>query len=167
MDSFLVEMDEYEVVDPGFMDILDSLISYGQNNKVVMDKVEYTPIFISVASTQKEEYLLFQFKLTRAYLLEFPLIGYDPNTFVRRMGFGLMRYKGYLVKLSGPLETYVFTDEQGSRRDLIKPTGKKCRFYAFLRQAEDGSPIIDFRGREQFFYRFNKGTFTQSSTTRE
>jgi hypothetical protein len=165
LDSFLVEMDEYEVVDSGFMHILDSLISYDRANGLVIGALDYTPIFISVGSVQREEYLLFEFGLTRAYFLEFPHPGYDPDTFVTYLGFGAMHYKGYLVKLSGLLDHYAFTDGKGNRRDLIKPTGKKCQFYTVLRHAEDGSPILDFRGRVQLFYRFKDGTFIYSSST--
>lgn len=164
MDSFLVEMDGYEVVDSGFMHILDSLISYDRANGLVIGALDYTPIFISVGSVQREEYLLFEFGLTRAYFLEFPHPDDDPNFYIYS-GFGAMHYKGYLVKLSGLLDHYAFTDGKGNRRDLIKPTGKKCRFYAFLRHAEDGSTVVDFRGMVQFFYRFKDGTFIYSSST--
>lgn len=156
IDSFEMSMDEYRIIDSQMQEKLDSLINRIENE----EKATYAviPIYISISTIKNPDYYLFKFWANKAYILEFPHPNEAQINLVSDPGFGVMRYKNYLIKFGGFLESYSYSDGK-SEKMMVESTGRKLTFKVFGRRKENGMWILDFSSQSTVYYHVKNGEF--------
>lgn len=161
IDSFLVSMDEYRIIDTQLNDKIDSILQSAKEN-TILHSSDF-PFFITIKSFERQDYTLFAFGLSKAYILEFISTNEQPydeySSLVSDPGYGVLFYKDHLVKLGGLPETYRFIDQNGKERQLVEATGRKLSFYAYTINSNAGARVIDLTIARKYYYKFQDGNF--------
>ncbi|MCB0653290.1 MAG: hypothetical protein KDC85_18595 [Saprospiraceae bacterium] len=129
IDSFQVSLPLYEFTNSLLSEKIDCLLTIVDKFPELRNEVPDYPFYIVITPLFEDNSPCFVLSAKKGYTLDFRPPDED-NPSVIDKGFGVIIYKGILVKLNGSLKHFIYENETGGK-SLVHSTKKVLNFYAF------------------------------------